>query len=49
MMSKLLLLLTRYPAICWAAGIPELPFPNKQLLLITDILGRTTQPVPNNY
>jgi hypothetical protein len=28
-------------------GIPELPTPNNHLLFITDILGRTTQPVPN--
>jgi len=28
-------------------GITELPTPNKQLLTITDILGRTTYPAPN--
>jgi hypothetical protein len=28
-------------------GIAELPSPDKHLLFITDILGRTTHPVPN--
>ena len=36
-----------YPTPCGTTGIYELPPPNKHLLTITDILGRTTLPKPN--
>ena len=31
-----------------STGINELPTPNKELLYITDLLGRTTHPTPNS-
>ena len=37
-----------YPASCWIVGIEEAPpTKDKELLYITDILGRTTHPTPN--
>jgi hypothetical protein len=36
-----------YPSNCFAVGIEEPPTKDKELLYITDILGRTTHPVPN--
>ena len=37
-----------YPASCWIVGIEEEPPTKpKELLTITDILGRTTLPIPN--